>query len=393
MASERDGVIRLERYNSDARALVGGAQQLADEHKHSRGHPRFTSSPEVSSAALESLTGIQEQRERSRRTSSWSSASKRAQAGCPRRADVAYVSPRLLDLLDRAEREAKRDHVDRGRTSRSCLHALAQEIRGPVGEILQRVRYRAWRLPRPRPRARQGTQGAQAGRAVGGGGKPTSAESYTRDLRRRGPRGPLRSGHRARSPRSAGFMQILERRFKNHPMIIGEPGVGKTTIIRGLAMRMAANGDVPSEPRRRPAARAEHRRSRRRCQAARRDRVAAQGGHRQAFKTAWKTRRTSSWSRTFDDPSSGAASRGRAWGSCSSRCSVAQRRAPARHHQRRRTCNKINERDNTMHAALLVLRDRAAHRGRGAGDPCAASPRATSATTRCASPRRPSEPR
>jgi len=40
-------------------------------------------------------------------------------------------------------------------------------------------------------------------------------------------------------------MQILERRFKNHPLVVGEPGVGKTSILRGFAVRLA-NGDVPS---------------------------------------------------------------------------------------------------------------------------------------------------
>jgi ATP-dependent Clp protease ATP-binding subunit ClpB len=41
------------------------------------------------------------------------------------------------------------------------------------------------------------------------------------------------------------LLQILERRFKNHPLVVGEPGVGKTSIIRALADRVVA-GDVPS---------------------------------------------------------------------------------------------------------------------------------------------------
>jgi ATP-dependent Clp protease ATP-binding subunit ClpB len=41
------------------------------------------------------------------------------------------------------------------------------------------------------------------------------------------------------------LIQILERRFKNHPLVIGEPGVGKTALVRGIAERIA-RGDVPS---------------------------------------------------------------------------------------------------------------------------------------------------
>src|SRR5262249_662892 len=123
--------IALERYTNEAKQLVAGAQQIADERQHAEVGPLH-----LMARALERDRGVAEVFRRAGADPNEVMQLADAQLKrLPKASGVASGSPRRLDLPGRAEREATRDKSPTVGVEH-LLHALAQEIRGPAGEIL-----------------------------------------------------------------------------------------------------------------------------------------------------------------------------------------------------------------------------------------------------------------
>ena len=231
MASEQ--TIHLERYAPDAKALVAGAQTLADERKHVQVEPIH-----LLARSLDRDRGVAEVFKKAGADPADVAAEveaqlqKLAKAG----AGLAYLSTAMLQLLGRAEKEADKGSVG----VENLLNALSQEIRGPAAVVLQ-----AFALGPGSFRPHMAALKSVPRDVVAASTPGTSADAarYLHDLTARA----RDSGFDpviGRDVEVRRLLQILERRQKNHPLLVGEPGVGKTAIVGALAMRIAA-GDVP----------------------------------------------------------------------------------------------------------------------------------------------------
>jgi ATP-dependent Clp protease ATP-binding subunit ClpB len=233
MASqESPGTLTLSRYSQEAKAHVSAAQAVADDKKHPEVLPLhllvrlLERAPNVVDVLRAAGVNVVE----------LSSAANRALAALPVGTEPAYLSDAMLDLLARAERNADRlRSVEIG--LEALLDALSQEIRGPAGELLNAHGVLPGSL---RPYY------AKLKNAVAMPGTIASASitNCTRDwvaLARAGVLDPTIG----RDNELRRLLTILERRSKCHPLIVGEPGVGKRALVGALA-RSLAEGDVPT---------------------------------------------------------------------------------------------------------------------------------------------------
>jgi ATP-dependent Clp protease ATP-binding subunit ClpB len=229
--------MNIQNYTEKAREAISSAQQLAVEYGQSQIAPEH-----LLLALLRQSDGIVP--EVVRRTGS-DVAQLRAQV----EAELARLpkvhgsnvqpalSPRLTQALNFAEAEARR-MGDQYVSTEHQLIALI-ESRGPAGALLLQLNVARDKVMQ----VLNSIRGSFKVNSLTPEGQYAALERYGRDLTELALLNKL-DPVIGRDEEIRRTIQVLSRRSKNNPVLIGEPGVGKTAIVEGLALRVV-RGDVP----------------------------------------------------------------------------------------------------------------------------------------------------